>query len=126
MTIIHRTVLYILLGFLGASLVIPGMLGMFRPGTGSDWLVAETIDARNHLRATSAMIAGLGIIALWACFDLENSRQLVIALGVVMAVLVLARIYSAAVDGIPGTSSLIYLAVEALLAAVFLAWPPPA
>ena len=39
-----------------------------------------------------AMITGF--IAAWAIYDLERSRVLVIALGVVMALLVIGRIYS--------------------------------
>ena len=117
--------LYGLLGLLGLSLVIPGVIGVIRPSIGQSWLVAETIDAKNHLRAVNAMIAALGAVALWACWDLERSRLLVLALGVVMAALVAARLYSVVVDGAPGASSWVYLAVETVLAAAFLGWPPP-
>ncbi len=125
MVLAHKLVLYGLLGLLGLSLVIPGVIGVFRPGVGQAWLVAETIDAKNHLRAVNAMIAALGAVALWACWDLERSRLLVMALGVVMAALVAARVYSVVVDGVPGPSSWTYLAVESVLAGVFLGWPPP-
>jgi hypothetical protein len=43
-----------------------------------------------------------------------------------MAVLVVTRLYSLLIDGPPGSHTLIYLGLEALLAAVFLGWPPPA
>ncbi len=121
----HMAVLYSLLGLLGLSLIGPGLAGAFRPGIGRTWLIAEAPDARNHLRGLNAMMAALGMIALWACWDLENSRKLVLALGVVMAVLILTRLYSLLVDGAPGSTTLVYLGVEVLLCGVFLGWPPP-
>ncbi len=125
MTLVHRLVLYGCLGVLGLSLVVPGIMGVFRPTTGSAWLVAETVDAKSHLRALNAMMAALGGVALWACVDLEHARPLVLALGGVMAALVVARLVSLVADGLPGASTLLYLAVEAIFAAVFLLWPPP-
>ena len=71
------------------------------------------------------MMAGLGILAFWACLDIEGSRCLVQGLGVIMAMLVMARGYSIVVDGMPGTMSMVYLFVELTLALVFLIWPPP-
>ena len=121
----HELVLYASLGVLGLSLVIPGVGGVFKPGIGRTWLVAENVDAKNHLRALNAMMAALGAVALYACWDLERSRSLVLALGAVMAALVVARITSLIVDGRPGIWTLVYLAVEAALAVIFLGWPPP-
>ena len=125
MTLLHKVVLYGLLGVLGLSLVGPGLAGVFKPDAGRTWLIGETIDARNHLRALNAMMAAMGVIALWACWDLERARMLVLGLGVILAALVVARTYSIAVDGVPGAWTLVYLAVEAVMAVVFLAWPPP-
>lgn len=126
MTFGHELVLYGLLGLLGLSLLGPGLSGVFRPAAGRSWLIAENRDAGNHLRALNAMMAALGGVALWACWDLTAARPLVQALGVVMAALVVARLYSLIVDGRPGAMTVIYLGVEALLAGVFLLWPPPA
>lgn len=126
MSAAHMAILYCLLGLLGLSLIGPGLAGMLRPGIGRTWLIAEAADARNHLRGLNAMMAALGMVALWACWDLENSRLLVLALGVVMAALVVARLYSLLVDGLPGGVTLTYLAVEVILACAFLLWPPPA
>jgi hypothetical protein len=50
---------------------------------------------------------------------------LVDVLGALMVFLVIARIYSTIVDGVPGRASKIYLGVEAISGAIFLAWPPP-
>lgn len=122
----HMAVLYAFLGLLGLSLIGPGLSGAFKPGIGRIWLIAESAEAKSHLRGLNAMMAALGMIALWACWDLENSRLLVIALGLVMALLIVARLYSLLVDGPPGGTTLTYLAVEVLLCAVFLIWPPPA
>ncbi len=126
MSTVHMAVLYTLLGLLGLSLIGPGLAEVFRPGIGRTWLIAEAADARNHLRGLNAIMAALGMIALWACWDLANSRLLVLALGVAMAALVVARLYSLLVDGPPGSTALVYLSVEALLGGVFLMWPPPA
>lgn len=118
-------VLYALLGLLGLSLVGPGLAGVFQPKAGRTWLIADAVDAHSHLRGLNAMMAGLGMMALWACWDLAASRQLVLALGLVLVVIVVARLYSLLLDGAPGGTTLTYLAVEGLLAAVFLLWPPP-
>lgn len=125
MSAAHMAVLYSLLVLLGLSLVGPGLVGAFRPGIGRIWLIAEAPDAKSHLRGLNAMMAALGMVALWACWDLENSRGLVLALGLVMAVLILARLYSLLVDGPPGAHTLTYLVVEIVLCGVFLGWPPP-
>jgi hypothetical protein len=71
------------------------------------------------------MMAALGMISLWTCCDLPRARSLVEALGALMVFLVAARVYSMAVDGIPGRASRIYLGVEAILGAIFLGRPPP-
>jgi hypothetical protein len=125
MTLSHELVLYGLLALLALSLVGPGLSGVFRPAIGRSWLIAETRDASNHLRALNAMMAALGLVALWACWDLAAARPLVQTLGLVMAALVVARIYSLIVDARPGAMTMVYLGVEGLLAGVFLVWPPP-
>jgi hypothetical protein len=119
MSAAHMAVLYSLLVLLGLSLIGPGLVGAFRPGIGRTWLIADAPDAKSHLRGLNAMMAALGMVALWACWDM------VLALGLVMAVLVVTRLYSLLRDGLPGSHTLIYLGVEVLLAAVFLGWPPP-
>ena len=121
----HALTLYILLGFLGISLIIPGLMGVFRLSEGSRWLFAETVDAKNHLRALNGMMTAMGIVALWACLDITEARGIVIALGLVMMALVVARLYSMAIDGLPGGLTMLYLIVEALMATIFLTWPPP-
>ena len=125
MTLVHKIVLWGLLGLLGLSLLVPGLMNVVRKDEGTVWLIAETVDAKNHLRALNAMMAALGLIALWACWDLERARLAVIGLGVVMAALVVARAYSIVVDGWPSPMTLVYLAVEVVMATLFLAWPPP-
>jgi len=120
----HELTLYLLLGTFGISLLLPGLTGMFKPSTGLVWLVAEETDARSHLRGLNAMMAALGALALFACIDLVRFRLLVIAIGVVLTFLVVARIHSLIVDGLPGPATRLYLAVEVVMAAVFLLWPP--
>ncbi|MBI2585804.1 MAG: DUF4345 domain-containing protein [Rhodospirillales bacterium] len=125
MTLAHKIVLWGLLGLLGLSLLVPGLMNVVRKDEGTTWLIAETVDAKNHLRALNAMMAALGAVALWACWDVERARLAVIGLGVVMAALVVARAYSIVVDGWPSPMTLVYLACETVMAVVFLAWPPP-
>ncbi len=118
-------VLYGLLVLLGFSLLVPGLAGMFRVKIGRTWLIADEVDARNHLRGLNAMMAAIGMLALWACWDLERSRMLVLGLGLIMLVVAISRLYSLLIDGPPGATSLTYLALEAVLGGVFLFWPPP-
>ncbi len=125
MILLHKLVLYGLLGFLGVSLLLPGLIELFKVQPGSSDMVLTTTDARNQFRALHGMMAGLGILAFWACLDIEGSRNLVLGLGGIMAMLVMARGYSIVVDGMPGTMSMVYLVVELTLALVFLLWPPP-
>jgi len=117
--------LYASLGFLGFSLLIPGLTDAFRVTTGQRWLVAADVDARNHLRALNGMMAAVGVIALSACWNLATARPLVTALGTLMVFLVVARVYSMVVDGAPGLANNVYLGVEAALGIMFLGWPPP-
>ncbi len=125
MSAAHMAVLYSLLVLLGLSMIGPGLLGAFRPRVGLTWLIAEATDAKSHLRGLNATTAALGMVSLWASCDQENARGQVLALGLVMAVLVVTRLYSLLIDGSPGSHTFVYLGLEALLAGVFLGWPPP-
>jgi len=125
MSMAHRVILSACLGVLGLSLLVPGLLNVLRPGTGTPGLVATNADAANHVRALNGMMAAVGAGALWACLDLPRARQLIVALGVLMAALVLARAYSIATDGMPGLATRLYLIVELLFGLVFLGWAPP-
>ena len=126
MTLLHKVVLYSLLAFLSLSLVLPGLVELFKSQPGSPGLIPASLDAKNQFRALQGMMVGLGLLALWACLDLERARTLVLALGVVLSVLVAARFYSLMIDGMPGLMTVAYLAVEGVMAGVFLLWPPPA
>ncbi len=70
------------------------------------------------------MLAGLGAVALISCIDLVRFRHMITALGLAMALVVVARTYSLIVDGSPGGMFLLYPAVEAVMGVVFLAWVP--
>ncbi len=126
MTLKHQLAPYGAVPFVGLTLLSPGAVGGVRPGSPAPCkLVAYGADARSHLRALNAMMAAIGALALWACVDLAGSRTLVTALGVILAALVPARLWSAARDGAPGAMTWLYLGIEAALAALFLLWPPP-
>lgn len=121
----HKYTLRLLLVFLGLSLIIPGLINLLRPSMGGDVIFAESISGKNHLRAVNAMIAALGVLALWACLDVVHSRQLVMGLGIMLFFLVFARSYSIIVDGMPSLTIISYLLIELLMAIIFLVWPPP-
>ena len=125
MSAVHQAILYVSLVFLGLGPVVPGVMDTLRPTTGSKWLIAADVDAKGHLRGLNAMMAAIGAIALWACWDLPNARSLVEALGAVMVFVVAARIYSMVVDGFPNLTGKLYLGVEAALGTIFLGWSPP-
>ena len=126
MVLIHKIVLYGLLGFVGISLLIPGLMELLKLEPGNPGLMLISTDAKNQFRALYAMMAWVGILALWACMDLEDARKLVLGLGVIMALTAVARGYSIFVDGVPSVISQLYLFTETVLALVFLLWPPPA
>ena len=124
MDLTHKTALYLALGFVGISLIIPGLIEIFKPHPGSTGLILETIDAKNQLRALNAMMTGIGCMAIWACTDLVHSRNLVLSLGGILMMVVIARIYSSMVDKFPGTMTWVYTVIELLLSQLFLIWPP--
>ncbi len=121
----HKLLLRGLLGFLGISLVVPGVVELFAVLPGNADLMPIGTDGKNQYRALHGMMAGLGVLALWACFDIVHARALVQGLGLIMALLVAARAFSIVVDGVPGPASLLYLLTELTLAIIFLRWPPP-
>jgi hypothetical protein len=126
MSTAQKLLLWASLSVLGVSLLVPGLLNVLRSGTGTPGLTATSPDAANHVRALNAMMAAVGAGALGACWDLARARPLVLALGMIMAALVLARLYSLVVDGMPGPATKLYLAIELLFALIFLLWAPPA
>jgi hypothetical protein len=125
MSAAHQAILYVLLVFLGLSLVVPGLTDTLRPTTGRKWLIAVDVGAKGHLRGLNGMMTAIGAIALWACWDLPHARPQVEALGAVMVFVAAARIYSIVVDGLPNLTGKLYLGVEAGLGTIFLGWPPP-
>lgn len=126
MVLIHKIVLYGLLGVVGISLLIPGLMALLKLEPGNQGLMLFSTDAKNQFRALYAMMAGVGVLALWACMDLEGARTLVLSLGIIMTLTAFARCYSIFVDGVPSATSQRYLFTETVLALVFLLWPPPA
>ncbi|MGR9108287.1 MAG: DUF4345 domain-containing protein [Gammaproteobacteria bacterium] len=124
LTTYHKVLLWILLGLLAISLVIPGLIETLKLKPGITGLLPTTAEAKNQFRALHGMMMAVGLIALWACLDLENSRHLVMALGVILLTTTAARAYSLIIDGLPSGMTLVYLAVELSMALVFLIWPP--
>ena len=122
---LHQTIFYASLVLLGLSLFIPGLIETLRTTTGSTWLIAADVNAKGHLRGLNGMMTAVGVIALWACWDLPAARFLVEAVGVIMIFVAAARIYSMALDGVPGPAGILYLGIESALGAIFLGWPPP-
>ena len=124
MSLLHKLLLYSSLGFVGISLVIPGLIEIIKTQPGSPGLVPETMDAKNQFRALNGMMTGIGLMALAACIELEKARVLVLALGGIMLLVFAARMYSIIIDGNPGLMTIVYATVELLLSLIFLMWPP--
>ena len=124
MSLLHKLLLYSSLGFVGISLVIPGLIEIIKTQPGSPGLVPETMDAKNQFRALNGMMSGIGLMALAACIELEKARFLVLALGGILLLVFAARMYSIIIDGNPGSMTIVYATVELLLAIIFLMWPP--
>jgi len=124
MTKFNRVTICSLLGLLGADLLVSGLFGVFAPGTGDTRLVAQSVEARNQLRAFYGMMAALGAVALRSCFDLVRFRHVISALGIVLALVVVARTYSLIVDGRPGGMFFLYPAVEVIMSVIFLTLAP--
>lgn len=124
MTSKHKYTLRAGLLLLAVSLIIPSLIEIFHTNLTQPVLFNQTVDLLNQYRALHAMMLSLGLISLWACMIVERARMLVIALGIVMLCLVVARSFSLWFDGIPGWNTLAYQLTELLLAALFLRWPP--
>jgi len=124
MSIAHKLVLYAALLFVGISLIVPGLLEIIKTQAGIPGLIPETAAAKNQFRALHGMMLGLGLLAIWACMDLVNAKNLVMAIGLVLLLVALARIYSFWNDGSPGVAAWLYAALELLLAGLFMLWPP--
>lgn len=56
--------LYALLAIFGLSLLIPGLIKLFRSSSAKTWLIAESPDALNQY-AYHGMMLGLGLVAFW-------------------------------------------------------------
>ncbi|MCG8427587.1 MAG: DUF4345 family protein, partial [Chromatiales bacterium] len=85
MTPFHKMILCGLLLFLGISLLFPGGIELFRLQAGIPGLEPAGIDALNHFRTLHGMMTGLGIVALWACWNIEQSPELLLGLAVIIA-----------------------------------------
>ncbi|MCU7845977.1 MAG: DUF4345 domain-containing protein [Candidatus Thiodiazotropha sp. (ex Monitilora ramsayi)] len=120
---LHKWILTALLLLFGLSLLIPGMIEMLRLEIVNS--AAESISQVNQHRALHGMMAGLGLLACMACFRLEQAKLLVVGIGFTLLLVAGGRIYSLFIDGQPGFSMFFYLAIELLLAVVFLFFPPP-
>ena len=124
MSIAHKLVLYAALLFVGISLIVPGLLEIIKTQAGIPGLIPETVVAKNQFRALHGMMLGLGLLAIWACMDLADAKHLVMAIGLVLLMVALARIYSFWNDGAPDAASFIYVALELSFAGLFMLWPP--
>ncbi|MCU7810398.1 MAG: DUF4345 domain-containing protein [Candidatus Thiodiazotropha sp. (ex Notomyrtea botanica)] len=121
---IHKLALQLLLFIFGVSLLVPGMVEMFSLSLAvTD---EEAISQTNQSRALHGMMAGLGLLSCIACFYLEQARILVMGIGFTLVLVVVGRLYSLAIDGLPDRVTLLYLVIELLLALIFLFLPPPA
>ncbi|MCG7981795.1 MAG: DUF4345 domain-containing protein [Candidatus Thiodiazotropha lotti] len=119
----HKRLLVALLMLFGLSLLVPGAIAMFHPDPSG--LNTQMADQANQFRALHGMMAGLGAMACLACYRIERERTLVMGIGLTLALVVAARVYSLLSDGLPDWLTLFYLAIESILALIFLRYPPP-
>ena len=119
----HKWLLVVLLMLFGLSLLVPGAIAMFHPEPAG--LNTQTAAQANQFRALHGMMAGLGVMACLACYRIERERTLVMGIGFTLALVVAARIYSLLSEGLPDWPTLFYLAIELILALIFLRYPPP-
>ncbi|MBV2123201.1 MAG: DUF4345 domain-containing protein [Candidatus Thiodiazotropha sp. (ex Ctena orbiculata)] len=120
----HKWLLVALLVFFGLSMLMPGVMAMFLPEPAG--LNGQLVDQANQFRALHGMMAGLGVMACLACYRIERERTLVIGIGLTLALVVAARVYSLVSEGLPDWPILFYLVIESILALIFLRYPPPA
>ncbi|WP_432474254.1 DUF4345 domain-containing protein [Amphritea sp. HPY] len=125
MPVSHKRVLYATLGFLCLSLLGPGLWELFSSSPDNAGLIALQLEALNQLRAYNGMVAAVGFLAGVAIFNIEHNRSLILALAVIMLFLVLSRLISLFIDGVPGTITLTYIAIESLIAVILLVCMPP-
>ncbi|MCU7807840.1 MAG: DUF4345 domain-containing protein [Candidatus Thiodiazotropha sp. (ex Semelilucina semeliformis)] len=121
---IHKLALQALLFIFGLSLLVPGLVEMFT-------LTLAVTDERaisqiNQSRALHGMMAGLGLLSCMACFYLEQARILVMGIGFTLVLVVVGRLYSLFIDGLPDKVTFFYLVIETFLALFFLFLPPSA
>jgi uncharacterized membrane protein len=88
-------------------------------------LIGQHVDAINQLRAYNAMVAAVGFISGIAIFNIEQNRNLILVLAIIMTFLALSRLISVLIDGVPGSLILIYMGVESLIAVMLLVFMPP-
>ncbi|MCG7896920.1 MAG: DUF4345 domain-containing protein [Candidatus Thiodiazotropha lotti] len=120
----HKRLLVALLMLFGLSLLVPGAIAIFHPEPAG--LNTQMADQANQFRALHGMMAGLGVMACLACYRIERERTLVIGIGLTLALVVAARVYSLFSEGVPDWPTLFYLVIESILALIFLRYPPPA
>ncbi|MES9852742.1 MAG: DUF4345 domain-containing protein [Candidatus Thiodiazotropha sp. L084R] len=119
----HKQLLVALLMLFGLSLLVPGVIAMFHSEPAG--LYTQMADQANQFRALHGMMAGLGVMACLACYHIERERTLVMGIGLTLALVVAARVYSLLSEGVPDWPTLFYLAIESILALIFLRYPPP-
>lgn len=125
MPISHKRVLYATLGFLCLSLLGPGLWEVFSSSPENAGLIALQSDALNQLRAYNGIVAAVGFLAGVAIFNIEHNRSLIFSLAVIMIFLVLSRLISLFIDGVPGAMTLTYIAFESVIALILLLCMPP-
>ncbi len=121
----HKLILYVTLGFLCISLIVPGLWEVFRSAPGHPDLVAQHVDALNQLRAYNGMVAAVGFMSGIATFKIEHNRTLILTLAIIMLFLATSRIISLLIDGIPGLLTLTYIFMESLISVILFVFLPP-
>jgi len=125
MPLSHKLILYVTLGSLCLSLIVPGLWEVFRDNPGSPGLIAQHVDALNQLRAYNGMITAIGFMSGVAIINIERNRTLILILATLLLFLALSRLISLLLDGLPGLVTLTYLVMEVLISVILFVFVPP-
>ncbi len=109
---------------LGFGLVVPGLMQLIPISVKWYDVSFLSVESVHQIRVLHAMMVGLGLIALFCLTDINRFNSLIRALAVLLICVVLTRLYSFIIDGMPGFEALAYCVLEFVMVMIFLSWKP--
>ncbi len=114
----------VVLVLFGVSLFLPGLVELLPLSIEWHGVMLDPVEAKHQFRVLHAMMAALGMVALYSCIDIVRYRLLIRALAVVLSCVVAARFYSMFLDGVPSALTLAYLVIEVVIVIILFRWVP--